>query len=62
MEKADEVYLPTKELEYYFSYHVDFIDCKWFERNFKLPFSQLQYITKKNRCLQISKKIKIDKN
>ena len=28
--KADEVYLPTKELEYYFSYHVDFIDCKWF--------------------------------
>jgi len=59
--KADEVYLPTKELEYYFSYHVDFIDCKWFERNFKLPFYQLQYITKKIGVCKFPKKIKIDK-
>ncbi len=58
--KPNELYLPTKELEYYFSYNKNFVNFKWYENNYKLPISQFISIFEKLNINKFPKKIKIE--
>ena len=58
--KPNELYLPSKELEYYFSYNKNFVNLKWYENNYKLPLSQFISIFEKLNVNIFPKKIKIE--
>ena len=56
--KPNELYLPSKELEYYFSYNKNFVNFKWYKNNYKL-LSQFISIFEKLNVNKFPIKIKI---
>ncbi|HNT71037.1 MAG TPA: hypothetical protein PKI83_05215, partial [Bacteroidales bacterium] len=58
--KPNELYLPSKELEYYFSYNKNFVNLKWYENNYKLPLSQFISVFEKLNVNKFPKKVKIE--
>jgi hypothetical protein len=57
--KPSDLYLASKELEYYFSYNINFVNFKWFEKNFSIALSQLLPILEKLNVNKFPKKVEI---